>query len=100
MEQRVLPKQFQKIVLEELHNKIEHLGFHRVAELYEICFCWSEYELNIKNYVTKSCKCLKDKEAYLISESTIRNYFENLVPFTWEVQNFHSCFWAAKVQYL
>ncbi len=59
--QLVLPEQFKPLVLEELHNKMGHLGTDRVLCLARERFYWPHMSQQIDHYVTRVCSCLKDK---------------------------------------
>ena len=52
----VLSKLFTKLVFEELHNKMGHLGYETVIELRKTRFYWPNYEKDIKEYITNKCK--------------------------------------------
>ena len=80
MEEIVLPKQFKKYAFKELHNKMVHLGFGRVAELYKNRFYRWKYESHIKNYATKRCKCLEDTKL-IQSQRALLNTISTTQPF-------------------
>ena len=69
--QIVLPKSFIELVFEELHNKMGHLGYERVIELCKHCFYRPNFEKDIKQYVTKECKYLKDKKLNLAQKAPL-----------------------------
>ena len=60
--QIVLPEKFHKIVYEELHQKLGHLGHERVLELAKKRFYWPRMKNSIERFVTKQCRCLIDKK--------------------------------------
>ena len=41
-----------------------HLGYERVRTVQK-CFYWPNYKKDHKQYITKKCKCLKDKKPNL-----------------------------------
>ena len=60
--QIVLPECFKKLVYEELHAKMGHLGAEKVFELIQsriyLPNMWKEFNYS----VTKVCRCLKDRK--------------------------------------
>lgn len=60
--QLVLPDQFKKTVLEELHNNIGHQGVDRTVSLIRDRFFWPYMLSDIEHYVTKVCSCVKQKK--------------------------------------
>ncbi|XP_064597860.1 uncharacterized protein LOC135464364 [Liolophura sinensis] len=59
--QLVLPYKYHKIVLEQLHNKMGHLGTERVCALARSRFYWPKMAKDIEHHITKACPCLKNK---------------------------------------
>ena len=58
----VLPKKYHKRVYEELHENMGHLGAERVMELARERFYWPFMRADITHYVTKVCRCLKQRK--------------------------------------
>ena len=58
----VLPKKYHKRVYEELHENMGHLGADRVVELARERFYWPFMRADITHYVTKVCRCLKQRK--------------------------------------
>ena len=48
-----------------------HLRYEKVIELCENRFYWPNYEKDIKEYVKKKCKCLKDKKPNLAQRAPL-----------------------------
>ena len=71
IQQTVLPKLIEKLVFKELHYKIGHLRYERVIELRKDHFYWPSYKKNIRQYVTKKSKCLKDKKPNLVQRAPL-----------------------------
>ena len=55
--QIVLPEKFRKLVYEELHQQLGHLGPDRVLELARKRFYWPRMRQCIETYVKKKCRC-------------------------------------------
>lgn len=60
--QLVLPDQFKKTVLEELHNNMGHQGVDRTVSLIRERFFWPHMQADIEHYVTNVCSCVKQKK--------------------------------------
>ena len=60
--QIVLPEAFRKLVYEELHVKLGHLGPDRVLELAKKRFYWPRMKEDIDRFVNKQCRCLISKK--------------------------------------
>ena len=58
----VLPKKYHKRVYVELHENMGHLGADRVVELARERFYWPFIRADITHYVTKVCRCLKQRK--------------------------------------
>ena len=71
IQQTVLPKLIEKLVFKELHYKIGHLRYERVIELCKDHFYWPSYKKNIRQYITKESKCLKDKKPNLVQRAPL-----------------------------
>ncbi|XP_038047671.1 uncharacterized protein LOC119721786 [Patiria miniata] len=59
--QVVLPQKYRARVLKELHDEMGHLGAEWVVNLARDCFFWPHMARDIETYVTKECRCLKNK---------------------------------------
>lgn len=59
--QLCLPKKYHGLVIQELHVEMGHPGADRVISLARDRFHWPGLAKDISHYVTKVCKCLKDK---------------------------------------
>ena len=60
-QQVVLPKQLRMTIFKELHEDMGHLGVERVFDLAKSRFYWPNMKEDISHYVTKVCRCLKQK---------------------------------------
>ena len=60
--QVVLPEKYRKVVYEELHEKMGHVGAERVIQLTQERFFWPYLAKDVQFYVQNVCQCLKDKK--------------------------------------
>ena len=60
-QQVVLPRQLRLTIFKELHEHMGHLGVERVFDLAKSRFYWPNMKEDITHYVTKVCRCLKQK---------------------------------------
>ena len=60
--QLVLPKEFRKLVLEELHGKIGHIGCDKVMSLLRPRFFWPFMQSDVENHVNNNCECIIDQK--------------------------------------
>ena len=58
----VLPEKYHKRVYVELHENMGYLGADRVVELARERFYWPFMRADITHYVTKVCRCLKQRK--------------------------------------
>lgn len=63
--QLVLPKKYHRRVYFELHEEMGHLGVERVLHLARERFYWPGMEGDITDFVTRKCKCVKDKKPHI-----------------------------------
>ena len=59
--QLVIPSQLKKIIYEQLHNNMGHLGEERVVNLTRDWFCWPQMQSDISHYINNVRKCVKQK---------------------------------------
>ena len=62
--QLVVPEEFKKLVYEELHEKMGHLGAKRVIQLAQTRFYWPHMAREIHHYVENVCQCVKKKKPW------------------------------------
>ena len=60
-EQFVLPSKYKETVLQHLHVDMGHLGVDRTLTLVRDRFFWPYMAKEIEQYVTRKCRCVKDK---------------------------------------
>ena len=60
-QQVALPQQLRLTIFKELHEDMGHLGVERVFDLAKSRFYWPNMKDDITHYVTKVCRCLKQK---------------------------------------
>lgn len=60
-QQVVLPQQLRMTIFKKLHENMGHLGVERVLDLAKSRFYWPNMKKDISHYVTKVCRCLKQK---------------------------------------
>ena len=59
--QIVLPKEFHKLVFDELHVKLAHIGVEKVVDLAQQRFYWPRMATDIQNFIQKKCRCVANK---------------------------------------
>nr|XP_006822008.1 PREDICTED: uncharacterized protein LOC102809846 [Saccoglossus kowalevskii] len=59
--QLILPHKYKGLVYKELHEEMGHLGVERVVNLARQRFYWPHMQRDIEKYITKQCKCIKQK---------------------------------------
>lgn len=60
--QVVLPPKYQKVVFNELHVKMGHLGPERTIQLAKERFYWPRMENDIRHFIMEICSCVKKKK--------------------------------------
>ena len=60
-EQLVLPQKFKAKALKLLHDDMGHMGVEKTTALIQERFYWPFMAPEIEHYVTKRCRCIKDK---------------------------------------
>ena len=59
--QIVLPKEMHRMVYEELHVKLAHIGVEKVVDLAQQRFYWPRMASDIKNFIQTECRCVANK---------------------------------------
>ena len=59
--QVILPSRLKPLVFKELHLDMGHLEYDRTLELIKERFFWPKVYDDVKYFVIKICKCIKDK---------------------------------------
>lgn len=59
--QIVLPNKYRKLVYQELHERMGHVGVDRVLSLVRERFYWPYMQKDIERYVGELCSCVKQK---------------------------------------
>ena len=59
--QLVLPESYHRLVLQELHNRMGHLGAETVEELARHCFYWPYMQQDLEFYIQNVCAWIADK---------------------------------------
>lgn len=71
--QLVLPEKYKGTVLQELHNEKGHQGTDRTLSLIRERFFWPHIQADIEYYVTKTCRCLKQKKPCYEARAPLTN---------------------------
>ena len=71
--QLILPRSFQKLIFQELHQDMGHLGPERVHHLARERFFWPNMYHDIKHFVTKVCPCLKQRRPSFITREPLQS---------------------------
>ena len=61
-DQIVLPEEYHKIVIIELHENMAHLGLEKVIDVAQQRFYWPYIGKDVKNYIQKKCRCVVSKK--------------------------------------
>ena len=67
--QVVIPSRLKPLVYKELHVNMGHLGYERILELIRERFYWLKMNHEVKHFVRKICKCVKDKRPARLPQS-------------------------------
>ena len=59
--QLILPNRLKPLVFNELHVDMGHLGYYRTLGLIKERFFWLKMFDDVKRFITRICKCIKDK---------------------------------------
>ena len=70
--QVILPNRPKPLVFKELHSDLGHLGYDQTLELIKECFFWPKMYDDVKYFVTKICKCLKDKMQNTLPQAPLK----------------------------
>uniref|UniRef100_A0A7M5XBV7 Uncharacterized protein n=1 Tax=Clytia hemisphaerica TaxID=252671 RepID=A0A7M5XBV7_9CNID len=78
--QIVLPTELYKVVYEELHENMGHLGSQRVIDLARERFFWPGMAKDIEEYISRRCRCVKDKKPVMPEKAKLVN-IQSTAPF-------------------
>ena len=70
--QVILPNRTKPLVFKELHSDLGHLGYDQTLELIKERFFWPKMYDGVKYFVTKICKCLKDKMQNTLPQAPLK----------------------------
>lgn len=71
--QLVLPKSFHKLVLQQLHQEMGHLGVERTLHLIRERFYWPHMQRDVEQHITKKCYCVKRGPTSLHKRAPLTN---------------------------
>ncbi len=71
--QLVLPAQFKRTVLKEMHDEMGHQGLDRTTSLIRDRFFWPYMQKDIENYVLRTCSCIKQKTPCRETRAPLKN---------------------------
>ncbi len=71
--QLVLPTQFKRTVLREMHDEMGHQGLDRTTSLIRDRFFWPYMQKDIENYVLRTCCCIKQKKPCRETRAPLKN---------------------------
>lgn len=60
--QLVLPAKYWQMVLQQLHNHMNHVGTEKVLQLARERFYWPGMRRSVEEYVTRQCPCITQKQ--------------------------------------
>ncbi|KAL0199247.1 hypothetical protein M9458_007787, partial [Cirrhinus mrigala] len=60
--QLVLPAKYRQMVLQQLHNHMNHVGTEKVLQLARERFYWPGMQRSVEEYVTRQCPCITQKQ--------------------------------------
>ena len=70
--QVILPNRTKPLAFKELHSDLGHLGYDQTLELIKERFFWPKMYDGVKYFVTKICKCLKDKMQNTLPQAPLK----------------------------
>ena len=59
--EQLVPSGLKRLVYTQLHDEMGHLGIDRVLSFARERFYWPHMKADLEHYVTKACRCLKQK---------------------------------------
>ncbi|RXN09433.1 Retrovirus-related Pol poly from transposon [Labeo rohita] len=60
--QLALPAKYRQMVLQQLHNHMNHVGTEKVLQLARERFYWPGMRRSVEEYVTRQCPCITQKQ--------------------------------------
>ena len=69
---RIEKKKYCKIVHQELHTKIGHLGPERTLQLARERFYWPDMERDIRHFITEICHCVTQKAPTVVKHEPMK----------------------------
>ena len=76
-EQLVVPSGLRKLVYTQLRDEMGHLGIDRVLSLARERFYWPHMKADLEHYITKACRCLKQKQPSKKNKNSSAEYHNN-----------------------
>ena len=70
--QAILPSRLKPLIFKELHVDMGNLGYDRNLELIKERFFWSKMYNDVKYFVAKICKCIKDKTPKTLPQAPLK----------------------------
>ena len=70
--QVILPRRLKPLVFKELHVDMGHLGYDQTLELIKERFFWPKMYDDVKYFVTRICKCIKDKKPKTLPQASLK----------------------------
>lgn len=71
--QLILPEKHKGTVLQDLHDEMGHHGTDRTLSLIRERFFWPYMQADVEHYVTKTCRCLKQKKPCVETRAPLTN---------------------------